>query len=312
MASRNDVLFLSLQYFAEGAAADGAAYEAGTAGVNEVDNAESTNGYDNDLFYGADEQTENKEGVTEEQAQTPKAEVEESFDDLIGKNGRFRSEYEARTQKIVQERLKSSKDAEKKLSQAQKMFDLLSVRYGVDRNDITALSEAISKDNDLLEAKALENGMNVETYRKYIGAQNESRRLQQELSDKEANDRSIQIQNRWQSEAEDLSKDYPDFNLQAEIASNQKFTDLITKGISIADAYRLTHFDDIVSDVRNKTASQAKQATVNDIRAKGLRPHESDGKQSTPLRVKKSVSELSDADIEEIQRLTRKGVSISF
>lgn len=310
MTSKNDVLLFSLQYFAEGAAADGAAYEAGAEGVNDVDNAESTKGFDNDLFYGADEQPEIKETVTEEQAPTP--EVEESFDDLIGKNGRFRSEYEAKTQKLIQERLKSSKDAEKKLSQAQKMFDLLSVRYGVDRNDITALSEAISNDNKLLEEKAAENGMGIEAYRKYIGAQNESRRLQQELSDKQANDQSMQIQNRWQEEAEALSKDYPNFNLQTEIASNERFTSLITKGISIADAYRLTHFDDIVTDIRNKTASQAKQATVNDIRAKGLRPHESDGKQSTPLRVKKSVSELSDADIEEIQRLTRKGVNISF
>ena len=312
MASDNDVLLFSLQFFADGASAsDGAASEAGADNsVNTVDGAGSAKGYDNDLFFDADEHAGNNESVIEEKAPTPKA--EESFDDLIGKNGRFREEYEKRTQKLIQDRLRSSKGAEEKLSQVQKALDLLSVRYGIDKNDISAITDAVLSDNDLLESKAVEMGMDIPSYREFIKTQAENERLQNEINSFNLQERSKQIQNKWVEDSESLKSEFPNFDLQAEIDSNKAFSDLLTKGISVADAYRLTHYDEIITSLRNKTASEAKQATVNDIRAKGLRPRESDGKQTTPLRIKKSVSELTDADIEKIQELARKGVNVSF
>ncbi len=312
MASKNDVLLFSLQFFADGASAsDGTADEAGADNsVDTVDGAGSTNGYDNDLFFDADEQAENEDSVITENASTPQA--EENFDDLIGKNGRFRQEYEKRTQKLIQERLKSSKGAEQKLSQVQKALDLLSVRYGVDKNDISAITDAVLGDNELLESKALEMGMDLPTYREFIKTQAENERLQKEINSFNLQERSKQIQNKWVEDSESLKSEFPNFDLQAEIDGNKAFADLLTKGISVADAYRLTHYDEIITSLRNKTASETKRATVNDIRAKGLRPKESDGRQTTPLRIKKSVSELTDADIEEIQKLARKGVNVSF
>lgn len=302
-----------LQYFAEsgtsaGAAGDGAAAE---NGVNGADVAGSANEAYGDLFLPSDETNEGEDTVNLEEASSSQAK-EESFDDLIGKNGRFREEYEKRTQKLIQDRLKSSKGAEQKLSQVQKALDLLSVRYGVDKNDISAITDAVLGDNELLESKAIEMGMDMSAYREFIKTQAENERLQKELKSFNLQEQSKQIQNRWVGEAEQMREKYPDFDLQSEIDSNAEFADLLTKGLSVEKAYSVTHFDEILSNVKNQTASAAKQATINDIRAKGLRPRESSGKGSSPLKIAKSVNDLTDEDLDKIRELTRKGVEVTL
>lgn len=304
-----------LQYFAEsgtsaGAAGDGAAAE---NGVNEADIAGSArNGDYGDLFLSSDEVEENNDIVDSEEASFSSQEREETFDDLIGKNGRFREEYEKRTQKLIQDRLKSSKGAEQKLSQVQKALDLLSVRYGVDKNDISAITDAVLGDNDLLESKANEMGMDLSAYREFIKTQAENERLQNEINSFNLQEQSKQIQNRWVGEAKQLQEKYPNFDLQGEIDTNPEFADLLTKGLSVEKAYSITHLDEIVRSVKNQTASAAKQATINDIRAKGLRPRENSGNGGSPLKIAKSVNDLTDEDLDKIRELTRKGVEITL
>lgn len=304
-----------LQYFAEsgtsaGAAGDGAAAE---NGVNEADIAGSArNGDYGDLFLSSDEVEENNGIVDSEEASFSSQEREETFDDLIGKNGRFREEYEKRTQKLIQDRLKSSKGAEQKLSQVQKALDLLSVRYGVDKNDISAITDAVLGDNDLLESKANEMGMDLSAYREFIKTQAENERLHNEIKSFNLQEQSKQIQNRWVGEAKQMQEKYPNFDLQNEIDTNAEFADLLTKGLGVEKAYSITHLDEILSSVKNQTASAAKQATINDIRAKGLRPRENSGNGVSSLKIAKSVNDLTDEDLDKIRELTRKGVEITL
>ncbi len=303
-----------LQYFAESGTAAGSAGDGATAenGVNGADIAESANEGYGDLFLPSDETGKSNDIVDSEEASTSPQQREETFDDLIGKNGRFRQEYEKRTQKLIQDRLKSSKGAEQKLSQVQKALDLLSVRYGVDKNDISAITDAVLGDNELLESKALEMGMDLSTYREFIKTQAENERLQNEINSFNLQEQSKQIQNRWVGEAKQMQEKYPNFDLQSEIDVNPEFADLLTKGLSVEKAYSITHLDEILSSVKNQTASAAKQATINDIRAKGLRPRENSGNGGSPLKIAKSVNDLTDEDLDKIRELTRKGVEITL
>lgn len=82
------------------------------------------------------------------------------FDTMV--KGEYKDAFDARVQKIVQGRLKNSKQTESKLKDAEGLLAMVGERYNLDGKDFTALKAALEGDRQYLEAEALEKGMTVE------------------------------------------------------------------------------------------------------------------------------------------------------
>ena len=115
----------------------------------------------------------------------------------------------------------------------------------------------------------------------------------------------------WNAEAAELQKTYPGFSLEAE-SQNQNFLNMLKAGVPMEHAYRVLHYDELMSGTVNKVAGDMQKAVTDHIRARGQRPAENGSFQSSPFTVKDDVSKLSKADRAEIAKRVARGERISF
>ncbi len=96
----------------------------------------------------------------------------------------------------------------------------------------------------------------------------------------------------------------PDFDLEKEM-QNKTFAEYLwNKGLSVEDAYLLTHKEEIFNKLRTETASS--------IAARQGRIVENGAGKSTPVIAKKNPKDLTDAELEEILARVQSGEKISF
>lgn len=111
------------------------------------------------------------------------------------------------------------------------------------------------------------------------------------------------------SEAEEVSRIYPSFDLDAECAK-PAFCALLGAGMSLKDSYEALHKDEIIGEVMEYTARAVSEALSRNIQYRGKRISESAmSPVSTPLG-KRSVSEMSDDEIMEIVKKVGRGEKV--
>lgn len=111
------------------------------------------------------------------------------------------------------------------------------------------------------------------------------------------------------SEAEEVSRIYPSFDLDAECAK-PAFCALLGAGMSLKDSYEALHKDEIIGEVMEYTARAVSEALSRNIQYRGKRISESAMSHvSTPLG-KRSVSEMSDDEIMEIVKKVGRGEKV--
>ena len=295
---------LYLQLFAEGAG-DGGTAEG--QGVTEAAALPQTKGVKNNPLANV------KYGIQEEKA--PAAEVTTApdlnaeFEALI--KGKYKEQYDARTQDTIQKRLKGQKEIVDKYNALQPTLDAMASKYGVDVGDIEALNKAIEEDDSYYEQEAIENGMTVQQLKEVKKMQRENAALKAQMEEAQRQENGKKLYAQWMTQAEEAKKVYPSFDIRAEM-ENPKFLELLRSNIDVRTAYEVTHKDEIIAGAMQFTAKTVEQKVANKIAANGARPTENGMNSQGASLVKSDVSQLSKADRAEIIRRVQRGEKIKF
>jgi uncharacterized protein YajQ (UPF0234 family) len=308
---------LDLQLFADGGAgaaggtgAEGATGATAAAAVPQTKGAKSNPlagvvyGKQDDGVQAASAQ-ENAAGS--DPVQTPDLDAE--FEELI--KGKYKSQYDKRTQDTIQKRLKGSKENESKLKALAPTLEKLAQKYGVDASDIEALNKAIEDDDTYYEQEALEKGVTVEQLKEIRKMEKENAELKKQMEEQNRKDNANKIYAQWMEQADSAKQVYPTFDLRAEM-QNPKFVDLLRSNIDVRTAYEVIHKDDIIAGAMQFTAKTVEQKIANKIIAGGARPAENGNSSQGASVTKSDVSTLTKADLAEINRRVARGEKISF
>lgn len=303
-----------LQMFAEGGAgAAGAGAEGGTSadasGVTAAA-AGQRKGVKNplaDVVYG--KQPDAAEG-TQAAAATPDVpDVRRARYDAFRKE--FKAELDADTQKIVQNRLKSSKETTEKYNKLQPVLGMLGQKYGADPEDLDALTKAIEDDDSYYEQEALEKGISVQDLKQIKRMERENAELKRQM---DAVNQQKQIEAdlaRWMGEAEEAAKVFPGLDLGTEL-QNPQFFGLLKDGVDLQTAYFAIHHRELVPQMMQYTAAKTQQQVAQGIQSGSARPAENAISGNSTAVVKSDVSQLSKADRAEIIRRVQRGERIVF
>jgi hypothetical protein len=94
-------------------------------------------------------------------------------------------------------------------------------------------------------------------------------RLAEQIAEQNAREQA----EKWDKDAAGVKAKYPDFDIHQEV-DNPVFMANIKKGLSMEDAYFLTHRDEITRRMVTDARTASEKAVADNIRAKGSRPAE--------------------------------------
>ena len=117
----------------------------------------------------------------------------------------------------------------------------------------------------------------------------------------------------WMAQAEALKEFYPSLSFRELYNSNENFAQLLRAGVSVRQAYEVTHLPQILTCAMQYAARKAAEKTANAMRNSALRPQEnglSDRKAGLPSA--KNVNSLTQTDIIRILERVGKGDKITF
>lgn len=227
------------------------------------------------------------------------------FRELI--KGEYKDVYTKEFEKIFDRRFKAAKENEERLNSYTPIFDKLMARYGVE--DVSALDAAIDSDTNFWEEAAEKAGMDVNSFRQFTKLQRENARFAQAQQQQEAQKRMAAQVQQWAADAEALkaSGDY-DFDIRSEL-QNPEVRRLLMAGAGFRAAYEATHMEDI----KRSVAAKAEKKTVDNVRAKGMRPAENGSATSTGISFNPGdPATWTDAQIDEAIRRAKRGETIKL
>jgi hypothetical protein len=241
--------------------------------------------------------------------------LDKEFADLIA--DKYKDAYEKnvgqRVQDAIGKRFKNAKDTQSQLDKLSPVLTTLADKYGIkDTNDVDGILKAMEEDNSYYEEEALEKGMSVEDLKAVKKVERENKELHRQLEEKRHQEETDRIYNEWLQQEESVKRFYPSFDIRKEIASNQQFNDLITRGIDVKTAYEVTHHDEIMSGMLQHTAQTVEQKVVNSIANNGARPTENIAGSQAASTSKRDVSSLTKAERDELIKRAMHGERITL
>ena len=286
------LMTLNLQLFAEGGSGDGGTGSEGAMGETGTAAMSQTTITDAD-------------GTT-----ATNIDREAEFEKLI--KGEYKDLYDARMQDTIKNRLKGQKETVDKYNALTPTLETLAKKYGVDSSDINALNKAIEEDDAYYEEEALEKGVTVEQLKQFKKMERENAELKKMRDEQNAKEAAEKKVAGWMEESKQVKAIYPQFDLKSEM-QNSKFVDLLrVPGVDVRTAYELTHKDEIIAGAMQFTAKTVEKKIADKIAANGARPTENGLNSQSASLTKSDVSQLSKADILDIQRRVARGEKISF
>ena len=307
MSIKNNSHLLNLQLFAEGSGTS----DGGATGVTGEAAVPQTKGVKNplaDVKYGVQPDAQVTAVQDTETVETPVDRTAE-FEKLI--KGEYKDLFDARMQDTVQKRLKSTKETVDKYNALAPTLEILANKYGVDVNDINALTTAIEDDDAYFEEEALEKGITVQQLKEIRKMEKENAELKRQMHEQEAQKNASKQYTAWMEQAEKAKQVYPSFDLNAEL-QNPRFLDLLRSNVDVRTAYEVLHKDEIIPAAMQFAVQKAEQNLTNKIIANGARPTENGINSQSAAQVKSDVSQLSKADLAEIAKRVARGEKISF
>lgn len=325
--------FLDLQFFADGAAAGAA------GGAESGSNSGLSGDFDSDfaaIFGGAapspvaGEKTEDtQDAVTEAQDAAQEAQSQSSGDETNAEQtdpdaefeklikGKYHDQFSRRTQGIIDNRFKQTKQLEKQNADLMEVLAPLFDKYGIENSDYSKLGEAIKGDSANFLQQALENDMPVDAYRENFYAARANAQQQAEAQAQAEADQAMEnIRKKFTewTEAEKLIKnDFPDFDLRREINTNPAFKAAIEQGTPVDVAYYGTNFKNLATGMVAAAAQNAGKKAAQSIAQNAARPRETGTRVGTGVNsVQKSVADMTEADILALMERAAKGEVISL
>lgn len=162
-----------------------------------------------------------------------------------------------------------------------------------------------SQEKTLEQYKALET-----TLSEKLGIQAmDPQSLAQAFQQQEAG--ALQQYDQWMQQAQQARELYPHLEITQEV-KNPRFLTLLQSGVEVADAYLITHRDEIIPGVMHYTAKAVEEKLANRILANGARPSEGAMSGRGTTVVADQVSHMSKAQRQDIIRRVRQGEVIRF
>ena len=242
-------------------------------------------------------------------AEDPSAE----FAALVGKGGRFHDVYGQMVSNVIQERFKNQKDLQGQVDQITSDLSPLFMNYGLKTGDFEGLKNAIANDEAFYQAQAERAGLDVDQYKENLKLKAEAERGRQITEAYEQQQRQNEMFARWETEAAQLQQAFPNFDLGLELQHNEEFGKLISAGVPVRNAFLTTHADEIFAGANANASREATQNVVNMIQQRAARPPENGLSMHNPAIQRRSdPSQLSDDDLDEINRRVERGEVIGF
>ncbi|MBR7034071.1 MAG: hypothetical protein IKI03_10630 [Clostridia bacterium] len=205
----------------------------------------------------------------------------EEFEELI--TGRYRDAYRSRVSAIVKDRLKASKETEKKYEKLAPAIEALAVRYGVGADDTEGLLHAMGGDPGGKEAAG--------------------------SSDADAGAETVYAG--WIDQAEKAKERFPSLDLEGEI-SNPEFASLLLGGVDVERAYVAAHADEILPAVMKFAVREAGRKMAGRLADNDARATENGAVSRSAALPLSDVRSLSRAQRQEIIRRVGRGEVIRF
>ena len=240
-----------------------------------------------------------------------------AFEQLI--KGEYKDLYDERVQQNINSRFKQQKAMEEQLN-AFKAFepvlDMLGTKYGADARDANAILKALEEDNSFYEDEALQKGISVEQLKYQHKLERENAAFKRSMEEQQRRAMAEQRYQQLTQQGEALKQIYPNFDLNAEANdpnTGNRFKGLINSGVDVRTAYEVIHMNDIMGGAMQYTAQVIQQKTVNDIRARGMRPAENGaGGNAAASVVRSDPSKFTRKDRDEISRRVMRGERIEL
>jgi len=221
-----------------------------------------------------------------------------AFERLI--KGDYKDLFEERAQRIIDERFKQTKALEKRLEALSPMVSALEAKFGVEPGDVTALQRALEEDGNASQPETAERGRDADRER----SREHGRSGEMNLRFAE-----------WARQAQSVRAMYPGFDLAREMNDprrGQAFFHLLMSQVPVRTAYEVVHKDELLAGAMEYTAHQIQKKTLDDIRARGLRPAENGAAGRATAEVKADMRSLTRAERREIERRAARGERVSF
>lgn len=307
----------SLSRFDGGAGAGGAAEGGDTGGTQatpSVAGKGKSGGTTAQILYGKQSAGEGspvagENGDTAKEAQKTPEERRKAYRDLV--EGEYKDIHTEEMQRIIDRRFKETEDLRELNAKSQSVLSILMARYNIEDGDLGKLQKAIEEDNAYWADAADEAGMSVEQYKELQKLKRQNAELVRQQQQRQGMERAERQTRQWFAEAQALQAKFPKFDLSAEV-KNPQFLAMLKAGTPVEHAYKVIHFDELVSDAVSTTAAQQEQKVVAQVRARGARPAENGTAAQSAFTVKDDVSKLSKKDRADIARRAIMGEIISF
>lgn len=207
-------------------------------------------------------------------------------------------EYNAEMQKMMQERVKKSKEAEDYQQKITPFVFLVAEKYGIDPSDIDALTQAVFSDDSNFEDRALAEGKPVEVIKQQANQNLEQQKIQQHIQ-------------KLEQQGEAMKQTFPNFDLRTEL-QNPAFARMTSPsvGLSVEDAYYAVHRKEIQAASMQVAAQKAAQKLSNSIQANQRRPEENGTTGQAASVTTFDYAKASKAEREALKARIRRGEKI--
>lgn len=231
-----------------------------------------------------------------------------SFDELI--KGEYKQAYEDRLKATMEKRFKNMDKMKADLESLQSFVDPLYDLYEVEKGDLTGLKTKYLTDNGRFEDAAIEMGMTTEQYMNYLETRKQNEAYQRAEQERMETENAQRIYDEWMTQAEELKKEFPEFDLESSIEDPKFMALLRDPEMDVATAYKALHLNEILTGSAHAIAEATRQSTVDSIRARGMRPSENGLSESPGIVRKTDASKFTSADRKEIARRVAQGENI--
>ncbi|MBP5302025.1 MAG: hypothetical protein J6Y88_02115 [Bacteroidales bacterium] len=232
-------------------------------------------------------------------------EKRKAFKEMIA--GEYKDMYAEEFQNAFNRRFSDYKKLQQDVENSKPILDKLAARYNIMDGDLSKLEKAIDDDRTYWAAAAEEAGMDEDSFREMQNLKRQNAELLRFQQEQQARTQADMQVKQWMQEADVVKTRFPNFDFANEM-NNPDFVKLLRKGTPVEHAYKLIHFDELMSD----NALNTQRAVTENIRAKGARPAENGTSSQSPFTVKRSASQLNRADRSEIVARVRRGEQIGF
>ncbi len=246
------------------------------------------------------------------------------FREMVSEGGEFKAEFDEFFQETFNARFKDYKGLRKnnetlqaQVKEHDSLFDRLGAVYGTETREDTV--KALLEDAAFWEAKADEEGMTREQYMKRLNEAEETAKVKREnalLRDaqdkRNTAERTEKLVTAREAEINELRKEFPGFDLEAEAANPQFVAMLRIEALPLRTIYAAIHHDEIVSGSVITAKAETEAAVVANIQARGRRPSENGATVTGGVAVGTNVSSMSRKDRQEVAKRAARGEHITF